>query len=127
MKKILSLVLAVMLVLSLTPAITFADEAPTKITWFVNVPSFSFNSEGWGVDRMTREFQDRFGIEIEFVTEADDSGSQLATLITSDSVPDIITLPGLWSATDTNLIRQMAEAEMLLSYNELIEKYVPEE
>lgn len=127
MKKILSLVLAVMLVLSLTPAITFADEAPTKITWFVNVPSFSFNSEGWGVDRMTREFQDRFGIEIEFVTAADDSGSQLATLITSDSVPDIITLPGLWSATDTNLIRQMAEAEMLLSYNELIEKYVPEE
>ena len=76
---------------------------------------------------MTREFQDRFGIEIEFVTAADDSGSQLVTLITSDSVPDIITLPGLWSATDTNLIRQMAEAEMLLSYNELIEKYVPEE
>lgn len=127
MKKTLSLVLAVMLVLSLTPAITFADEAPTKITWFVNVPSFSFNSEGWGVDRMTREFQDRFGIEIEFVTAADDSGSQLATLITSDSVPDLITLPGLWSATDTNLIRQMAEAEMLLSYNELIEKYVPQE
>lgn len=127
MKKILSLVLAAMLVLSLTPAVTFADEAPTKITWFVNVPSFSFNSEGWGVDRMTRELQDRFGIEIEFVTAADDSGSQLATLITSDSVPDIITLPGLWNATDTNLIRQMAEAEMLLSYNELIEKYVPDE
>ena len=127
MKKFLSLVLAAMLVLSLMPAMSFADEAPTKITWFVNVPSFVFNSEGWGVDRMTRELQDRFGIEIEFVTAADDSGSQLATLITSDSVPDIITLPGLWSSTDTNLIRQMAEAEMLLSYNDLIDQYVPEE
>ncbi len=127
MKKFLSLVLAAMLVLSLMPAMSFADEAPTKITWFVNVPSFVFNSEGWGVDRMTRELQDRFGIEIEFVTAADDSGPQLATLITSDSVPDIITLPGLWSSTDTNLIRQMAEAEMLLSYNDLIDQYVPEE
>lgn len=126
MKKFLSLVLVLMLTLPLMP-MSFADEAPTKITWFVNVPSFSFNSEGWGVDRMTKEFQDRFGIEIEFITAADDSGSQLATLITSDSVPDIITLPGLWSATDTNLIRQMSEADMLLSYNDLIEAYVPEE
>lgn len=126
MKKFLSLALALLLALSLVPSLASAEE-PVSLTWFVNVPSFSFNSEGWGVDRMTKEFEERFGIHIDFITAADDSGSQLATLITSDSVPDLITVQGLWSTTDTNLLRQMAEAEMLASYNDLIDQYLPEE
>ncbi len=100
---------------------------PVKLTWFVDVPSFSFNSEGWGLDDMTKELTEKFGIEIEFVTAADDSGSQLATLISAEDVPDIITLEGLWDTTSTNLIKQMAESGMLYSYNDLIDQYVPEE
>jgi putative aldouronate transport system substrate-binding protein len=93
----------------------------------VDVPSFSFNSEGWGLDRMTAEFKEKFGIEIEFVTAADESGSQLATLISSDTVPDIITMKGLWDAPSTGLIRQMAEAGMLSSYNDLADQYLTDE
>lgn len=125
MKRIVSLLLAALLLAAAIPAL--AADAPVKLTWFVDVPSFVFNSEGWGMDRMTKEFTEKFGIEIEFITAADESGSQLATLISSDSLPDIITVKGLWDSPSTNLLKQMAEAEMLVSYNDLIEKYLPEE
>lgn len=125
MKKLASLFLALLLVLTAIPVL--AGEQSVKLTWFVDVPSFSFNSEGWGLDRMTEEITKKFGIEIEFVVAADDSGSQLATLISADSVPDIITVKGLWNTPSTTLLRQMAEAEMLVSYNDLIDQYVDEE
>ncbi len=118
---------------STTPAESAESEAaapagePVKLTWFVDVPSFVFNSEGWGMDDMTKELTEKFGIEIEFVTAADDSGSQLATLISAEDVPDIITVEGLWDSQSTDLIRQMADSGMLYSYNDLIDQYVPEE
>lgn len=127
MKRLVSLFLALFMALSLLPSLSLAEDEPVKITWFVDVPSFVFNSEGWGLDRMTAEFQEKFGIEIEFIVAADDSGSQLATLISSDSVPDVITLNGLWDATDTELIRQMAESGYLYAYDDLIAQYLPEE
>jgi putative aldouronate transport system substrate-binding protein len=128
MKRLLLLTLSAVLLLSTVPSVVLGDsEAPTKLTWFVDVPSFSFNSEGWGIDRMTSEFTEQFGIEVEFVTAADDSGSQLSTLISSDSVPDLITLKGLWDSPSTGLIRQMAEAGMLSSYNDLMDQYLQEE
>lgn len=126
MKRVLTILLACVLLCGAAGS-AMAEEAPVKLTWFVDVPSFVFNSEGWGIDRMTAEFTEKFGIEIEFVVAADDSGSQLATLISSDSVPDIITVEGLWNAQDTELLRQMAEAGMLYSYNDLIDQYVVEE
>lgn len=125
MKKLVSLLLALMLLASMTPAM--AGEAPVKLTWFVDVPSFVFNSEGWGMDRMTAEFTEKFGIEIEFITAADNSGSQLATLISSDNLPDLITVEGLWNTSTTELLRQLAEAEMLVSYNELADKHLSSE
>lgn len=127
MKKILSLLLVMLLALSVVAMPGLADEKPVKLTWFVDVPSFGFNSEGWGLDRMTAEMTEKFGIEIEFITAADTSGSQLATLISSDSMPDILTVEGLWNAEDTDLLKQLAEAEMLYSYNDLIDQYLPEE
>ena len=127
MKKILSLLMAVLLISSVIAVPTLAEDKPIKLTWFVDVPSFSFNSEGWGIDRMTAELTEKFGIEIEFITAADTSGSQLAALISSDSMPDILTVEGLWNSEDTNLLKQLAEAEMLVSYNDLIDQYLPEE
>ena len=103
MKRVLTILLACVLLCGAAGS-AMAEEAPVKLTWFVDVPSFVFNSEGWGIDRMTAEFTEKFGIEIEFVVAADDSGSQLATLISSDSVPDIITVEGLWNAQDTELL-----------------------
>ncbi len=126
MKKFLALLVAALMITACLPVASMAD-APVKLTWFVDVPSFSFNSEGWGIDRMTKELTEKFGIEIEFITAADTSGSQLAALISSDSMPDILTVEGLWNPEDTNLLKQLAEAEMLYSYNDLIDKYLPEE
>lgn len=125
MKKILALVLSLMMVVMAAPAL--ADEAPAKITWFVDVPSFVFNSEGWGMDKMTAEITEKFGIEVEFVVAADNSGSQLATLISAEEYPDIITVEGLWNTDRTNLLKQMAEAGLLASYNDLAQNYLTEE
>ena len=124
MKKVLSLVLALMMLIMAVPAM--ADE-PVKLTWFVDVPSFVFNSEGWGLDKMTAEITEKFGIEIEFVVAADNSGSQLATLISAEDYPDLITVEGLWNTSRTNLLKQMAEAELLVSYNDLAAAYLTEE
>lgn len=125
MKKLLSLVLALMMLITAIPAL--ADETPVKITWFVDVPSFAFNSEGWGMDKMTAEITEKFGIEVEFVTAADDSGSQLATLISAEDYPDIITVNGLWDSSRTDLLKQMAEAELLTSYNDLAAAYLTDD
>ncbi len=106
-----------------------AESAQTvdKITWYLSEPSFTVNVEKWGKDRMTAEIQEKFGIEIEFVTAADDSGTQLSAYISADDIPDVITTNGIWDSSYTNLIRQMAEADMLYSYNELLETYLTEE
>lgn len=125
MKKALALVLALMMVIMAIPAM--AEDAPTKLTWFVDVPSFGFNSEGWGMDRMTAEMTEKFGVEVEFVVAADTSGSQLATLISSEDYPDLITVEGLWNASRTDLLKQMAEAELLASYNDLAAEYLTED
>ena len=69
MKNILSLALALMILVMAIPAMA---DGPVKLTWFVDVPSFVFNSEGWGMDKMTAEITEKFGIEIEFV--GDDRG-----------------------------------------------------
>ena len=124
MKKILSLALALMLLVMAIPAMA---DGPVKLTWFVDVPSFVFNSEGWGMDRMTAEITEKFGIEIEFIVAADNSGSQLATLISAEDYPDLITVEGLWNTDRTNLLKQMAEAELLSSYNDLAAAYLNEE
>jgi putative aldouronate transport system substrate-binding protein len=79
------------------------------------------------MDKMTAEITEKFGIEIEFVVAADNSGSQLATLISSEDYPDIITVEGLWNTDRTNLLKQMAEAELLSSYNDLAAAYLNEE
>lgn len=126
MKKVLSLVLAIMMFILAVPA-ALADEAPVKLTWFVDVPSFVFNSEGWGLDKMTAEITERFGIEVEFVVAADNSGSQLATLISGEDYPDLITVEGLWNTDRTNLLKQMAEADLLASYNDLAASYLTED
>lgn len=124
MKKVFSLVLALMMLVMAIPAM--ADE-PVKLTWFVDVPSFVFNSEGWGMDKMTAEITEKFGVEIEFVVAADNSGSQLATLISAEDYPDIITVEGIWNTDRTNLLKQMADAELLSSYNDLAAAYLTEE
>ena len=126
MKKVLSLVLALMMLVMAVPA-AFAAEEPVKLTWFVDVPSFVFNSEGWGLDKMTAEITERFGIEVEFVVAADNSGSQLATLISGEDYPDLITVEGLWNTDRTNLLKQMAEAGLLASYNDLAASYLTED
>ena len=126
MKKVLSLVLAIMMLVMAVPA-AFAAEEPVKLTWFVDVPSFVFNSEGWGLDKMTAEITERFGIEVEFVVAADNSGSQLATLISGEDYPDLITVEGLWNTDRTNLLKQMAEAGLLASYNDLAASYLTED
>ncbi len=101
-----------------------SSQTVDKITWYLAEPSFVVDFEKWGKDRMTAEIQERFGIEIEFVTAADDSGTQLSAYISGDNIPDVITTNGIWDTNYTDLIRQMAEADMLYSYNELMETYL---
>ena len=76
---------------------------------------------------MSAEIRDMFGIEIEFITAADNSGTQLSAYISAGDLPDVITTHACWDANYTTLISQMADADMLYSYNELMETYLTEE
>ena len=98
-----------------------------KITWYLSEPTFSTDIEEWGKDRMSAEIRDMFGIEIEFITAADNSGTQLSAYISAGDLPDVITTHACWDANYTTLISQMVDADMLYSYNELMETYLTEE
>ena len=109
---------------------TGSEDAPQtvdKITWYLSEPTFSVGIEEWGKDRMSAEIQEKFGIEIEFVTAADDSGTQLSAYISAGDLPDVISTHAIWDSKYTDLINQMAQADMLYSYNELLETYLTEE
>lgn len=65
------------------------DEEIT-IDWFVNYSTFSWNGNGNSL--VSDVIKEKTGININFITPADDSGSQLNTLIASGNLPDIITV-----------------------------------
>lgn len=89
MKKVLSIILTLALLVGAMPVIAMADEVPT-ITWLIaqdnNVPE---NTE------IQQELSQRLGINLQIINvNSSDYDTKLNTLIAADTLPDIFSTYG---------------------------------
>ncbi|MEG2268432.1 MAG: extracellular solute-binding protein, partial [Acinetobacter sp.] len=96
------------------------------IDWYVDLSWWGWSGLGFGDDLTSQILKEKTGATINFITPATDGGEQLSTMIASDTLPDVITLPGLWDSNARMLAYQMSQEGYLLSLNELIEKFNPD-
>ena len=101
------------------------DTTPYEIDWYVDLPWWSWNGNGWGLDMTSKIIQEKTGVTINFIVPATDSGEQLAGMIASGDLPDIITVNGWWDSEKRALTNQLAMEGYLWSYNDLIDQYAP--
>jgi putative aldouronate transport system substrate-binding protein len=97
-----------------------------EVDWYVDLPWWSWNGNGFGDDVTSQIILEKTGVKINFIVPASDGGEQLSSMIASDELPDILTVEGWWSSRARMLTYQMASEDYLWSFNDLAEQYAPE-
>jgi len=85
--------------------------------WYIN---YSWFVTSWGGDLVSDTITEKTGVNVNFVTPLGNEEEKLNALISSDSLPDIITL-GWWESQ----YNQIIESDMVYALNELADKYDP--
>lgn len=94
-----------------------ADTEPVTLDWYVN---YSWYDSMWEEGEFSQWMEEKTGVKINFIVPSGEAGEKLNTMITGNTLPEIITL----EASDP-AVRQMAEAGLLYPLNELADKYDP--
>lgn len=127
MKKLLALVLAVVMALSLVGsamAVTFEDD---NLTWKTNTDPIKFSlfhnmtwapMEVWGQDHVSQQVTKDTGISFDVTIQSD--SSQLATYVATGELPDAVFVFGAAN------IAMMEDYEVSYAWDELIDQYAPE-
>ena len=92
----------------------YADD-PVTLEWYVNYTWFTGE---WGKNLVSKTITEETGVSIEFITPSGNESEKLASLISSDSLPDFITL-GWWESQ----IDDMIDKDMVYALNELADEY----
>lgn len=92
------------------------DEIVT-FDWYIN---YSWYNTGFGENLVSKKITEDTGVFINFITPTGNEAERLDSLISSDSLPDIITL-GWWEEQ----VDTMIEKDMVYALNELADKYDP--
>lgn len=110
MKKILSLVLALMLMLSAMP-MAFAEDyrEPITLTVFSQVANFAGEQSGW----FAKELKDRFNVTLKFISSNVDPNAFTAGL-SAEELGDII----CWGDLGQNFTEAL-EAELIMNLDEI--------
>lgn len=100
------------------PAATAAPEqAATDLTWYVH---YNWYSTPWGGNTVSDTITARTGVNIEFVTPTGSEKEKLAALMSSGSLPDLITI-GWWEPQ----LQALMDDGYVLALNELADEYCP--
>lgn len=91
-----------------------ADEKIT-LDWYVN---YSWFVTGWGNNLVSQTITEETGVNVNFITPMGNEEEKLNALISSDSLPDIITL-GWWEPQ----VEEMITKDMVYPLNELADEY----
>ena len=91
-----------------------ADDKVT-LEWYVNYSWFTID---WGENLVSKTITEETGIDIEFVVPKGNESEKFNALISSGTLPDIITL-GWWE----NQIGEMINRDMVYALNELADEY----
>lgn len=104
-----------------TQALKSASEentvSPVTLDWYVN---FSWFKTGWGENLVSKKITEETGISINFVTPAGNETEKLNSMISSDTLPDLVTL-GWWEPQ----AQEMVEKGIVYALNELADEYDP--
>ena len=68
------------------------QEDVTTLQWYIN---YSWFTADWGENLVSRTITDKTGVNIDFVVPSGDESEMLNSLISADSLPDILTI-GWW-------------------------------
>lgn len=88
------------------------------IDWYVNDSTFSW--PGYGTDIVSKYLKDNLGITIKFTTPVTDDGQKLATLISGDVLPDLVSIQSWYSQCS-----QLAAQKYLFAVDELMDRWAP--
>ena len=89
----------------------------TELDWYVN---FSWYKTPWGGNVVSDKITQDTGVSIHFITPMGNEEEKIKTMISSDSLPDLITLS--WG---DNAIDEMINKDMVYALNELADEYDP--
>lgn len=92
-------------------------DAQNEVTldWYIN---FSWYTTPWGENAVSQAITEETGIHINFIAPMGNQEEKLNALISSDSLPDLITL-GWWE----NQVDEMIDKDMVYALNELADEY----
>ena len=85
--------------------------------WYIN---YSWYNTDFGESLVSKKITEDTGVSINFIAPAGNEAERLDSLISSDSLPDIITL-GWWEEQ----VDTMIEKDMVYALNELADEYDP--
>lgn len=104
-----------------SPEVTEVSETKSEelvtLDWYIN---FSWFTTPWGGNAVSKKITEDTGVNIDFITPKGNESEKLNALISSDTLPDIITL-GWWEPQ----IDEMINRDMVYALNELADKYDP--
>ena len=90
----------------------------TDLTWYIH---YNWYSTPWGGNTVSDAITARTGVNIEFVTPTGSEKEKLAALMSSDSLPDLITI-GWWEPQ----LQTLMDDGYVLALNKLADEYCPE-
>ena len=88
------------------------------IEWYVNDSTFAWNS--YGSDRVSEILKEKTGVKIKFTVPVTDDGQKLATLISGNKLPDLISVQCWYPQCS-----QLASQGYLYPLDGLIERWAP--
>ncbi len=96
---------------------TKENKEVVDLSWYIN---FSWFNTDWGTNMVSKAITEKTGCNIDFVIPTGDPNEKLDSMISSDSLPDIVTL-GWWEYE----ISQMVNQGKVYALDELADKYEP--
>lgn len=92
-----------------------AGDEPVTLDWYIN---YTWYATPWGGNVVSDKITEETGVNINFITPMGSAEEKFNALISSDSLPDIITL-GWWE----NQVDEMISKDMVYALNELADQY----
>lgn len=92
-----------------------SSQEPVTLDWYIN---YTWYATPWGENVVSHKITEDTGVCINFITPMGSAEEKFNALISSDSLPDIITL-GWWE----NQVDEMISKDMVYALNELADQY----
>ncbi|MCZ1267968.1 extracellular solute-binding protein [Paenibacillus tundrae] len=93
------------------------DTTPVDLTWFVGA---NWYGHTWGESMTSKIVTEKTGVNIKFEVPSGEASEQIALMMTSGKLPDLMTI-GSWESA----INKLWEGDQVYALNELAEQYDP--